>query len=180
MLNRFLKAPLVHVCFRYGAIAGFLCAITVISLYYMGKHPFLINPFFDFRVPAFSLLLFFSLKEVRDYFHEGTLTFFQGLGGSIIFLIAAGLMSDTGIFVFGSLQPDFVAEYIRQLTDQIRNIPPEEVDQIGKATLDNSLRELPFITLAYLVGLYAWQTLQIGFFISVIISVILRQQPKPE
>ena len=178
MFSRFLRAPLVAVCFRYGAIAGFLCALTVISLYYMGKHPFLINPFFDFRVPAFSLLLFFSLKEVRDYFSEGTLTFFQGLGGSIIFLSAAGLVSEAMIFVFGYLQPDFVAEYIRQLTEQIRSIPPEEVDQIGRAAINNSLRELPFITLAYLLGLYAWQTLQIGFFISVIISVILRRQPK--
>ncbi len=178
MLNRFIHSPLVHVCLRYGAIAGFLCAGCVVSLYYMGKHPFLINPFFDFRVPAFSLLLFFSLKEVRDYFYEGTLTFFQGLGGSIIFLSTAALVADTGIFVFGSLQPDFVAEYIRQLTDQIRNIPPESIDQIGKVTIDNSLRELPFISLAYLVGLYTWQTFQIGFFISVIISVILRRQPQ--
>lgn len=178
MLNRFFRSPLVHVCFRYGAIAGFLCALTVISLYYMGKHPFLITPFFDFRVPAFSLLLFFSLREVRDYFYEGRLTFFDGLGGSIIFLMTAAFVSDLVIFIFGSLQPDFVVEYVRQLGEQIRNIPPESIDQVGKATIENSLKELPFITLTYLVGLYAWQTFQIGFFISVIISVILRRQPK--
>ena len=177
MLDRFFQSPLIKVSLRYGAIAGFLCSVTVISMYYMGKHPFLVNPFFDFRVPAFSLLLFFSLKEIRDYFREGVLTFFQGLGGSFIFLIAAILVSDIILYIFGSFQPDFVNEYICQLMVQIRNIPPESVDQAGKAAIENSLKEIPLVTMAYLTGLYAWQSVQIGFFISVIISVILRRQP---
>ncbi|HRI80445.1 MAG TPA: hypothetical protein PLR06_13005, partial [Cyclobacteriaceae bacterium] len=77
--TRFIQSPLIRVNLLYGAIAGFICGVTVISMYYMGKHPFLVNPFFDFRVAAFSLLLFFSLKEVRDYFRNGVLTFFQGM-----------------------------------------------------------------------------------------------------
>jgi Protein of unknown function (DUF4199) len=178
MADGLLRSPLVTVPLRYGAVAGALCSIMVITLYYMGKHPFLINPFFDFRVPTFGLLIFFALKEVRDYFREGILNFFQGLGGSFVFLLTFTLVADTCIYIFGTLQPGFVSEYIRQLTEQIQNIPTDESDKMGKKVLQNSLKELPLTSLGYLVGLYAWQTLQIGFFISVIISVILRRQPK--
>ena len=180
MIRNFFLAPLVSVNLRYGAIAGALCGGSAISMYYMGKHPFLVNPFFDFRVPAYSLLLFFSLKEVRDYFKNGVLTFFHGLGGSIVFMTTAALVSITIIVLFGFLQPEFLTAYIHQLSNQLRSLPPDSVEQIGKEALQKTLDEIPNIDMGYLAGLYAWQTVQIGFFISVIISVILRRQPKQE
>ena len=180
MLRRFFLSPVVKVSARYGAIAGVLCIGLVISLFYMDKHPVLVNPFLDFRVFVFSVLLYFSLKEIRDFYQDGLLHFWQGMGGSLLFLAASALISSSGILLFGSWQPAFVSDYVMQFTQQIQNLPPETVERIGKDVIERNLKALPETTLGNLASLYAWQTFQIGFFISIIISVILRRQPKPE
>ena len=84
MLSKIFRSPLVRVCARYGIIAGVLCILILISLFYMGKHPFLVNPFLDFRVPLFGVLIFFALKELRDYYQDGVLFFWQGTAGSLV------------------------------------------------------------------------------------------------
>lgn len=177
MLNSFLKSPLVRVTVRYGAIAGVLCIGFIVSMYYMGKHPLLMNMFLDFRVPTFALLLFFALKEYREFYNEGVLYFWQGTAGSLLFLFTAGLVAAGGIMIFGSFESGFIPEYVRQFTEQVQRLPKDTVDQIGKDVIERNLRELPATKLSSLASLYAWQGLVIGFFISIIISVILRRQP---
>ena len=93
-------------------------------------------------------------------------------------MLAAIMVSDVIIYVFASLQPDFIALYVSQLREQIQNIPAESMDEAGREAARNSLKDISLITQVYMAGVYAWQSVQIGFFISVIISVILRHQPK--
>jgi hypothetical protein len=180
MPGKFFTSPLFRVSVRYGAIAGVLCIGFVVSLFYMGKHPFLINPFADFRVPVFAVLLFFCLKEVRDFYLGGVLYFWQAMGGCFFFLLTTAAIAAAGIVAFGSWQSAFLTDYITEFTRQIQNLPPETVDRIGKSVVDQNLKALPATTLGNLATLYAWQSMVIGFFISVIISVILRRQPKLE
>lgn len=174
------KSSLLKVSLRYGVIAGFLCVGCVISLYYMGKHPFLINPLMDFRVPIFAVLLFFCLKEIRDFYQDGLLFFWQGTAGSFFFLAAASVVAAGGIYYFGLWQSSFLRDYIIEFTRQIQDLPPETVERIGKKVVEDNLKALPATTMSSLAALYAWQSMVIGFFISVIISVILRRQPKAE
>src|SRR5258708_3429199 len=88
--------PLVRVPLRYGLIGGVLGFVLLIILYYIDRHPFLIPVFFDFRVALFAVFLFFTLKELRDYFFGGLLFFWQGMIASglfvIIFAIIASLL----------------------------------------------------------------------------------------
>jgi hypothetical protein len=177
MLNKIFHAPLVRVCARYGTIAGALCVLILVSLFYMGKHPFLVSPYLDFRVALFGVLIFFALKEVRDYYQEGTLFFWQGTGGSLIFVAVCSAIAAVGILIFGAMQPLFLTDYITEFMKQIKNLPPETVDQIGKEVVAMNLEKLPTTTLGDLAGLYALQSFIMSFFISVIISVILRRQP---
>jgi hypothetical protein len=174
------NSSLLKVSLRYGVVAGLLCAGFVISLYYMGKHPFLINPVMDFRIPIFGVMLFFCLKEVRDFHQGGVLYFWQGSAGSFFFLVAASIVAAGGIYTFGSWQPLLLAEYITEFTKQIQDLPAETVDRIGKSVVAENIKALPSTTMGSLAMLYAWQSIVIGFFISVIISVILRRQPKTE
>lgn len=177
MLSKLFGAPLARVCARYGAIAGALCMLFLISLFYMGKHPFLVNPFLDFRVPLFGVLIFFALKEVRDYYQEGILFFWQGTAGSLVFVATCSVIAAVGITIFGTMQPLFLADYITEFTRQIQNLPPDTVDKIGKDVVAMNLEKLPTTTIGDLAGLYVWQSFIMSFFISVIISVILRRQP---
>jgi Protein of unknown function (DUF4199) len=170
--------PLVRIPFLYGVLGGGLSLAFAISFYYFGKHPFWIFPMFDIRVFVIAIFLFVSLKEVRDYFFDGVLYFWQGLGGSLVYLFSMAFFSTMGLIIFMAYQPNFLADYISQGLDQLKNLSPNSIKEIGQPAIDELLKTLPNYTTQEMASKYASQTLIIGTFITIIMSVILRRQPK--
>ena len=178
MLGKLIESPLVRVSLRYGAIAGLLCFGFVISIYYMGQHPFLIYPYFDFRIPVFAFLLYFCLKEIRDFYQEGSMSFFQGMMSCLIFTFVFALIAAGSIWFFCIIQPQFLSSFISAATEQIRALPADIVDRVGKEQLEDNLNALPATQGIDLAIDYFGKSFIMSFFISVIISVILRRQTK--
>lgn len=170
--------PLVRVPLKYGILGGFLSVAFVISFYYFGKHPFLIPPFFDIRVLLIAVFLFFALREVRDYFLQGLLYFWQAMAGCLVYLTTMAIIGYIGVMAFGSFEPNFRTLFVEQGLAQLKSLPPESIDQIGKPAYEEVLVTLPKTTLSQMALKYTSQTFAIGFFITIIISVILRRQPK--
>ena len=163
---------------RNGAIAGILGFVLMIVLYYMGKHPFLFPIYFDFRVVLLSVFLVVTLKEYRDYSQEGILYFSQGMIMSLIFTIVFALVASLLIGLFGYLFPEFLSTYIANATEQLKNIQPEMIEQIGKEAYEKGISQLPDTKMTDLMIDYFIKSFVISFFVSIIISVILRKQPK--
>ncbi len=176
MLSKLIESPVVRVSLRYGAIAGLLCFGFVISIYYMGQHPFLIYPYFDFRIPVFAFLLYFCLKEIRDYYQEGSMSFFQGMVSCFIFTFVFAIIASGLIWLFCMIQPQFLSSFISAATEQIRALPADIVARVGKEQLDLNLNALPATQGSDLAIDYFGKSFIMSFFISVIISVILRRQ----
>lgn len=173
-------SPLVRVMARYGILSGVIGTIAVIIFFYIGKHPFWIFPLFDPRVLLIAIFLVFGLKEVRDYFQSGVLYFWQGLSGSLVFLAVMSVTGYIGIMIFGTWESDFIKMYITQGLEQINNIPPDSADEIGKSAIEEVRKTIHDTTVAWMAKRYAVQTYLFGFFIAVIISVVLRRQPKSD
>lgn len=171
-------SALVKVSLRNGAIAGMLGAVLVIGLYYFGRHPFLIPVFFDFRIILFGVFIYFSLTELRDYYQQGILYLWQGLIGSFIFIATFALFSSAGLWFFAQAVPEFVSSYIDLSMLQLRSLPADTIEKIGKDIYQRNLELLPTTNGFDLALLYFWQSFMIGLFISIILSVILRRQPK--
>lgn len=169
--------PLVKVPLKYGSIAGALGALLVIGLYYLGRHPFVIPVFLDFRIFLFGVFIFFTLKELRDYWFGGVLYFWQGLIGSFLFTLMFAIISSLGIAVFGNVVSGFVADYITLTIEQVKSLPPEVIEKIGKDIYERNLEMLPATNAFDLALLYFTQSFMISFFISIVLSVILRRQP---
>jgi hypothetical protein len=163
---------------RYGVIAGVLGAALVIGLYYMNRHPFLIPVFLDFRIFLFGVFIFFTLKEVRDFYYGGTLYFWQGLIGSFIFTATFAIIASASIGLFILVVPDFLESYITQSIQQLKLLPADVIERIGKDVFERNLKVLPTTNGFDLALLYFTQSFMIGLFISIILSVILRRQPK--
>lgn len=176
MFNRW--PLLVRVPVRYGVIGGVIALIQLMAFYYMDKHPFLIPVFFDFRIVLFAVLIFFALKELRTYHFGGLLFFWQGVIASLLFTLVFASVAALLLWLFCSLQPGFVSQYIQLAISQIKTFPPEVVEQIGKDVYERNLNALPATDAFDLVSLYFVQSFGISFFISIILSVVLRQQPK--
>lgn len=171
--------PIVKVPLKYGAIAGALGAVLVIGLFYMGKHPFLIEIYLDFRIFIFGVFIFFALKELRDYVYEGVLYFWQGIIASFLFTLFFALVSSSLIGLFGTIENSFVTEFIRQSTEKLTVVKDELIERIGKDAYEGNLRNLPATNAWDLAIHYYIQSFVIGTFIGILLSVILRRQPKP-
>jgi Protein of unknown function (DUF4199) len=175
---RLLNIPLLTISLKHGLTAGLLSVLLLVATYYMGQHPLMISPYFDYRIILFSVFIFFALKEYRDSRNQGVLYFWQGMMGSYLVIAVAGTIGALGLLLFAYLEKDFVPAYIRTMTQYLEAFPQEEIKAIGKEVYDRNLALLPFTTSKLLAISYFGHGILIGLFISIVLSVILRKQPK--
>jgi hypothetical protein len=170
--------PLFLVCARYGLIAGGLMIAFLITTYYAGHHPLMIAPYLDFRIVLLGTFIFFALREFRDRFNLGTLHFFQGMIGGYVVVVVAGVLGSLGLILFAEIEKDFVPDYITAMTAYLKTFSEEDIKAIGKDVFERNLSLLPATHSRMLAISYLGQGLLIGMFVSIIVSVILRKQPK--
>lgn len=174
------KSPLLGIGLRNGSIAGALAGALLIILYFIGSHPMLILPYADFRILLFGIFIFFTLKEFRDNHQEGTLHFGQGLLASLIFVTVAATIGAMVVLIFSKLYPQFVSDFITQGLESARAFSADAtLSEAEKSRITVMMEGLPATNGKSLAGQHFVQSLMIGFFISIILSVILRKQPKP-
>jgi hypothetical protein len=159
-------APLAKIMARYGLLAGIMGFGLLLGLFYMGKHPFLILPFFDFRIVLLGIFIFFGLKEFREFHQESILYFWQGMIGSFVLTAVFAAAASLLILAFGSWNETFVQTYITQFTEQASQYPPDLVEQIGKENLERNLMELQATTIGDLVKTYFVQSFIISFLLA--------------
>jgi hypothetical protein len=143
----------------------------------MNRHPFLVSIFFDFRVALFGVFMFFILRELREYYFGGYLFFWQGSIACGTYLLTFGVIASLLLWIFAINVPGFVTKYVELMTNQLRSFPKETIEKIGNEDFEKSIAMLPSTTAGQLAALYFVQCFGIGFFISIILSVILRRQP---
>lgn len=173
-------SPLVSIGVRYGTLAGVLAIVLLIATYYfMGRHPLMVSPFADFRILLFGVFIFFTLKEFREGHQQGTLYFWQGMIGSFILVMVAGIIASLLLLGFCSFESSFIPSYVKAMTEYLKTFPTEDIERIGKEVYTRNLEQLPATNAKQIAGMYFMQSLMIGFFVSIILSVILRKELKP-
>lgn len=170
--------PLFQIPLKYSAIASVIGILGAIGLFYLGRHPVMIFILMDFRIILITVFLFFSLRELRDFYQEGILYFWQGLIASSIFVSTFAILVSTGLYVFALIVPDVLQLYIKEMLEMAKSMPQEVIDQIGKDVYDRNLLTIPATNEFGMSLKYFGQSLIIGTFISIILSVVLRRQPK--
>ncbi|RAV99864.1 DUF4199 domain-containing protein [Pseudochryseolinea flava] len=173
------RSPLVMTGLRAGAVAGLLTLALMIGLFYMNRHPLLMAPYLDFRIIVFGVFIFFAQKEFRDYIQEGVLYFWQGMMIALICFTVANIISALGMQIFGLLEKTFVTVYVEQMRSYLSTFPEQEVKRIGKEVFDSNFKALSSTNVFDLTISFFAKGTFIGLFVSVIVSIILRKQPKP-
>jgi hypothetical protein len=168
---------LVKVSLRFGVLAGVIGSALLIGLYYLDRHPLMIPVYLDFRIILFGVFIFFTLRELRDYHQNGILYFWQGIFASFLFTLCYALISAAVLRVFIEAVPEFLTDYIRLSIENLKSLPPEVIESIGRDVYERNLEMLPTTTAMDLSLLYFSQSLLISLFISIILSVVLRRQP---
>ena len=176
----FLQNPLTKISLRNGAIAGIFAFAILLALYAIGKHPMLFQLYFDFRIILFGIFLTLTIKEIRDYYQNGIIYFWQGMIACFIFTIVFSILTSILILILCNFYEPFLTNYIELGVQQMKTLSPDFVKEIGKDLYEATLKNLHSMNGFELGKKYFWQSFLISFFISIIISVILRRQPKNE
>lgn len=172
------KYPLIFIPLRNGLITGLIGVIIFISIFYLGQHPIMIAPYFDYRIFLFGVFIFFTCKEIRDNYQDGILYFWQAMTASYLVVFVATIIGSLGLLLFSSVETDFIPSYIQGMSTYLRGFPEEAIERIGREIYDRNLELLPATNATGLMETYFIQGIVIGFFVSIILSTILRRQPK--
>jgi hypothetical protein len=172
--------PLFKIPFRYGVIGGVIASIVIASLYYMGQHPFLVPWVVDFRLVFFTVFIFLSLKEARDYHLGGNLSFAQGMIASYVFIGTSGVIGAVFTWCFAKWNPDFLQSYILKMTEEMKSFQKEIEQSFDAQKYQQQLIELQSTSGFTLASDYFLKSLIIGLFLTIIISIILRKQTQTQ
>ena len=172
-----LQKNLIQIAIKFGLIGAVMNILALVVLFYIGKHPLLLNPLLDARWPLFGLFIFFSIKMLRDE-NEGILHFWEGLSlGFLVYLIMAQ-MAAAFIAVFGAIEStQFLSTYIAVEMEQI-NANKEALIQnnIDEKTLTDALKILPDTTANNLAFDYFLKSMPIGLILTLLLSVLMRRK----
>jgi hypothetical protein len=168
--------PLVRIPLFYGLIAAVLGPIIYIALYYIGDHPATIFPLFDFRILLLGVMYYFCLKELREYYFGGYLYFWQGMIACLVVTMVFAAVASIGIYLFARYNTEFISSFIQLETKKLDSVSAEDIAKIGKDTYNGFRESLQQVDAAFMARRYFIQSFGISFFISIIISVILRRQ----
>ena len=172
------KSPLVGISLRNGLIAGTLAVALLVLMYYLGRHPLMVAPFLDFRIVLLGVFIFFTLKEFRENHQAGELHFWQGMAGGFNMVMVTATIASLLLWIFAALETDFIREYVTRMTEYLKSFPKEDIERIGKDAYQRNLENLPSTNGKQVAASYFVQSMVIGFFVTIIVSVALRKQPK--
>jgi hypothetical protein len=171
--------PIYNVTLKYGLIASILAIIFLMILYYSGTHPLLIPTFFDYRILLFGLFIFFAAKEFKEFYNNQFLQFWQGMIIGIGVYVIVGVVVGSFLVVFANLDANFHQQYIDG-TIRGLEINKEQLLHAGKVTIseeeyNGQIQKLQNTPTYYLGIDYFIKSCIVGFFIAIILAVILRK-----
>ena len=161
---------------KYGVLAAVLSILAFLVLHFTDQQPLLNLHLLILDGLVFALALGVALKDFRDYYHKGVLTFGQGMSMSFAATIVFALTF--GAFMVAFLQfisPEFLASYKAALIEQIQNLPAEELDEAFRSEQIALAKELSKGSI--LIDVTAKKLLT-GLLLGPVMIVFFRKMPK--
>jgi hypothetical protein len=174
-----MKKPLIRVPLKYAFFGGILAFVLIVILHYFGStHPQLYPIFLDFRILLFGVFIYFSIREFKDVENGGILHFWQGMAVGILCYLGIAWLVALGIIGLGEIDPGYLERYISETTDILLSNKADVIEKVGEEAFNAQIEALPSTTIFALAVDYFLKSMFIGLFLTIIISVILRKQPK--
>jgi len=167
----FVSPSTTRIALRFGLIFGFFMSVYSIMIYALNNT----NNWIGSVGIVISIVgLFLAMQDYRSK-NEGFLTFNQGLGIGMMFTavssLLSGLLSMIYLKIFGARYLDSIKQIAREGMDKV-----EEQGKISSEQIDQAMEMMAFMfkpETIFLFGIFA--SLFIGFFLSLIVTLILRK-----
>ena len=169
--------PLLLVPFRYGGLGLPFNILAIIVLFLIGRHPLLLNPILDARIPLYALIIFASFKTYKDNYSQGVMHFWQGLAMGLVAYLLMAIGTSIFIYIFSAVaSTDFLSEYIRIATGQLEANKEVFIESIGEKTYLATLEQLPNTRPVHLALDYLLKSTPIGLFLTLLLAVLMRRK----
>lgn len=161
-----------------------LCGVFLIVLYHLSAY-FGINPLINighllFDILIFGLFIFFASKEYKSYHNNGILHFWQGMTIGFTVYSLGSLLFAVGLIIYFYFDDLALIKYQEAATGFLNERAEIYQEQFGEEGFTQQLHEIEQITIRDLVFSSTIKKLFAGFFITPVISIILRKQPKKQ
>ena len=171
------KNPLFLVPFRYGLVGALLNVLALLVLFYIGRHPLLLNPFLDTRLPLYGLFIFVAFKVYKEEYNNGIMHFWQGMIVGMLLYTIMALVSATFVYIYSEIEATgFLSEYVRIATEQLVGHKETFIEAIGEKTYYDTLEQLPKTESIHLAMDYLLKSIPIGLFLTLILSILMRNK----
>lgn len=170
------QKPLFAVPIKFGTFAGIMSIVTFMMLYFLDFNPFVESRMMD--VVLIPIFLFFGIKDFRDMRNERILHYWQGMTVGVITYLLMGLISFIFINIFVEIQPMALTDYISNRMELMEASKAQFLAQLGEETYNTAMVDLSKTSGLDLAIDDFLKKSVIGLMLTIMISVILRKQPK--
>ena len=161
---------------KYGLFGALISMAVFTTLYYLRPNPILTTKGVPFEIILIPALVFFSIKEFRDYRNGGELRLWQGLAIGFVNYLIIALLSGVFITLFiRYYDPEILVDFINYNLIQFQENKAGIEETFDAETYEQVLIDIRKTT-AYHIGLDDFMRKGvIGFFSTFIISIFLRK-----
>ncbi|MEQ8473682.1 MAG: DUF4199 domain-containing protein [Marinoscillum sp.] len=158
-----------------------VCGLFMILIYHLSFR-FGVNPQIDLSHLLFDLILlglfiFFTAKDFKTYRNDGVFHFWQGMTiGFQVYMIATVIFCLSQIIYF-TIDAEAVINYREEATNFLKERSGLFIEKFGDEGYALQLEEIEKVGKWDLILGSSGKKLLAGFFITPVISIILRKQP---
>ncbi|MCZ6521699.1 MAG: DUF4199 domain-containing protein [Bacteroidetes bacterium] len=168
------KNTLLQVSIKFGLIGVLLSIILFMALYFVDRNPLINSKFFDFIV--IPIMIFFAIKEYRDYENQGKLWFWQGMSIGFINYMTIGIFSAlfVGTFIVW-IDGQVLMGFINNRVDYLMTHKVEILKEMNEDRFIETIENVKKISTMDVLWDQILRKMIIGLFLTIILSVFLRK-----
>ena len=165
------------VAYKYALICGVFLLLAFWISYRFGSNPMidLRHLFLDLVIMA--LFIFFSCKEFKTYRNGGILHFWQGMTLAFMTYLPATIVFLLGILTMFQLDSNLLADFKLQAMAFMEANKPEFLQEMTQQQFDERINQIQDVSATQMISSATFKKLVAGFFVSPVITVILRKKP---
>lgn len=163
---------------KYSVICGvFLIALFWLSLKF-GSNPLLDAKHFFFDLSILFLFIYFANREFKTYHNEGYLHFWQGMTISLIVYLPAAVIFSLLLLLILTIDPSIMENYRLDTLAFLESKKDVLLEGISQEDYDQQKAGVKNASILDLVISSGLKKIVAGFFITPVVSIILRKKPK--
>ncbi|MEP5612153.1 MAG: DUF4199 domain-containing protein [Cyclobacteriaceae bacterium] len=159
-----------------------LCGFFLVTLFWVsvkfGSNPLLDIRHFLFDLVIYFLFIFFAQKEFKTYHNEGILHFWQGMTIAFVVYLPAAVISTVSLLLIFQMDPSIMENYREGALAFLESKKIVLLEGITQEEYMQRVNDVDAITSTDLVISSGLKKVLAGFFITPVVSIILRKKPK--